>query len=144
MDDDRERRLAILCQLTGATCVAISAFHLALGTNRTVLGAGDVTASVDSHERFVLTIFGGYGLAWLRAARGRPVAVDEVRALSALMAAGGASRLISLAHRGRPHWFHLLLAGVEFALPAATIALTHGELPAGTRDVRPREDGAIA
>ncbi|MCK9876931.1 MULTISPECIES: DUF4345 domain-containing protein [Frankia] len=129
MDDDHERRLAALCQLTGGACVLISAYHLALGTTRTVPGAGDVTASVDSHERFILTIFGGYGLAWLRAGRSRPIAVGEVRALSALMAAGGTSRLVSLAHRGRPHWFHLMLASVEFALPAALVALTRADPP---------------
>jgi hypothetical protein len=112
-----------LSMLTGASCVAIGAYHLAFGV-ASVPGETDANATVDSRERFYAVFFGAYGLAWLRAARRDPVPVGEVRALSALLAAGGGARVVSLVTKGSPHWFQNVLTAVEFALPAAFFAMT--------------------
>jgi Domain of unknown function (DUF4345) len=101
---------------TGAACTGIGLFHL-LGGTSSVPGERGAGATVDSRERFYGAIFGGYGLAWLRAGRQSPTDPTEVRWLAGIFLLGGAGRLLSLARTGRPHWFQDVLTGVELALP---------------------------
>ena len=90
-------------------------------------GEDAADATVDSRERFYAAIFAGYGTAWTRVARRRPIAAVDVRALSGVMLAGGIGRLVSASRVGRPHWFQDVLTAVEFVVPAAFLALAAAE-----------------
>ncbi|UFR06810.1 DUF4345 domain-containing protein [Streptomyces sp. Go40/10] len=110
------RALRALAQLTGWACVVIGVFHVALG-NAAIPGAGSAGTTVDSWGRFMGAGFAGYGLAWLWAARQRPVPARPVRWLAGVFLLGGAGRLLSLAVHGWPQWFQTVLAVIEFGLP---------------------------
>jgi hypothetical protein len=101
----------------GVNCAAIGLYHSALGV-RSVPGAWDANTTMDSRERFYNVVFGGYGLAWIWAARQTPISANQVRFLAGLMAVGGVARLVSMADRGKPHWFQTALTVVEFVVPA--------------------------
>ncbi|MEV6155464.1 DUF4345 domain-containing protein [Nonomuraea sp. NPDC052129] len=72
------RVLRIPTQLMGWTSVAIGLFHVALG-NAAIPGAGSAGTTVDSWGPFMGAGFVGYGLAWLWAARQRPIPARAVR-----------------------------------------------------------------
>ncbi|EYT81427.1 hypothetical protein CF54_19590 [Streptomyces sp. Tu 6176] len=110
------RTLRVLTRLMGWACVAIGLYHVALG-NAAIPGAGSAGATVDSWGRFMGSSFVGYGLAWLWAARQRPIPAQAVRWLAGVFLLGGAGRLLSLAVDGRPHWFQLVLTVPELGLP---------------------------
>ena len=117
---------------TGVACIGIGTYHFLLGS-ASVPGEDAADSTVDSRERFYGAIFAGYGAAWRRAARRRPIAVADVRVLSGLMVAGGMGRLISVARTGRPHWFQDVLTAVEFVVPGVFLALTETEERAASR-----------
>ncbi|MGV9245413.1 DUF4345 domain-containing protein [Streptomyces sp. NPDC003710] len=110
------RALRVLTQLMGWSCVVIGVLHVALG-NAAIPGAGSAGTTVDSWGRFMGASFVGYGLAWLWAARQRPVPARAVRWLAGVFLLGGAGRLISLAVHGWPQWFQTALAVIELSLP---------------------------
>jgi hypothetical protein len=118
----RARYLKCLSAGTGVSCIAIGAYHFALGT-ASVPGATDANATVDSRERFYSAIFAGYGIAWMGAARKSPIRADDVRLLATLLLAGGMGRLLSRLLNGPPHWFQDVLTAVEFAVPAIFFGL---------------------
>ncbi len=112
------RHLKNLAGFTGLSCVVIGIYHFALGV-KSVPGAADANATVDSRERFYSAYFAGYGLAWLGAARRSPIRATEVRLLAGLMLVSAVGRMISLVSNGRPHWVQEVLTAVEFVVPAA-------------------------
>jgi Domain of unknown function (DUF4345) len=116
------RGLRNLAALTGLSCIAIGAYHFALGT-ASVPGATDANATVDSRERFYSAYFAGYGYAWMRAARKSPIQPGDVRLLASLMLLSAIGRLISVVRNGRPHWFQEVLTAVEFAVPTIFLAV---------------------
>lgn len=113
---------------TGVACVAIGVFHFLFGI-ASVPGEGAASATVDSRERFYNAIFVGYGLAWIWAARQRPLAVLAIRWLAGIFLLGGVGRLLSLLLRGEPHWFQLVLGLIEIALPPVYFMLSRGPDP---------------
>ena len=125
--------LKYLAATTGASSIAIGAYHFALGT-ASVPGATDANATVDSRERFYSAIFAGYGIAWIQATRISPIRAGDVRLLAGVMLAGGVGRLISLARNGRPHWFQDVLTAIEFALPLTFFGLADTQQKAPSRD----------
>lgn len=120
------RVLKSLAMTTGVVCTAIGAYHAALGV-RSVPGAGDANATVDSRERFYGVVFGAYGLAWVQAARQKPVSANAVRFLAGTMGVGGVARVVSMADRGKPHWFQTALTAVEFAIPAVFLPIAQAD-----------------
>ncbi|MFE9499184.1 DUF4345 domain-containing protein [Streptomyces collinus] len=120
------RTLRVLTLLMGWSCVAIGLFHVALG-NAAIPGAGSAGATVDSWGRFMGASFVGYGLAWVWAARQRPVPARAVRWLAAVFLLGGVGRLLSLAVHGRPQWFQIALAVIELTLPPVFFWLADAE-----------------
>ncbi len=128
----RDRGLRNLAAFTGLSCMAIGAYHFALGT-ASVPGATDANATVDSRERFYSAYFAGYGFAWMRAARKYPVRAGDVHLLAGVMLLSGIGRLISLARNGRPHWFQEVLTAVEFVVPAVFFGITETENKAALR-----------
>lgn len=144
------RTLRILVQLMGWSCVAIGLFHVAFG-NAAIPGAAQAGTTVDSWGRFMGASFTGYGLAWLWAARQRPVPAAAVRLLAGVFLLGGVGRLLSLALHGWPQWFQIALAVIELGLPpvyfwladaderatrVADAATPHRETAATGHDVR--------
>ncbi|GED84158.1 hypothetical protein TNCT6_12430 [Streptomyces sp. 6-11-2] len=120
------RTLRALTQLMGWACVLIGAVHVALG-NAAIPGAGSAGTTVDSWGRFMGASFVGYGLAWLWAARQRPVPARAVRWLAGVLLLGGAGRLLSLALHGRPQWFQIPLTVIELGLPPVFFWLADAE-----------------
>jgi hypothetical protein len=120
------RALRALTQLMGWACVVIGIGHVILG-NAAIPGAGSAGTTVDSWGRFMGASFVGYGLAWLWAARQRPVPARAVRWLAGVFLLGGAGRLISLAVHGWPQWFQIALAVIELSLPAVFFWLADAE-----------------
>ncbi|MFJ6560046.1 DUF4345 domain-containing protein [Streptomyces sp. NPDC091412] len=120
------RTLRALTQLMGWACVLIGAVHVALG-NAAIPGAGSAGTTVDSWGRFMGASFVGYGLAWLWAARQRPVPARAVRWLAGVFLLGGAGRLLSLALHGRPQWFQIPLMVIELGLPPVFFWLADAE-----------------
>jgi hypothetical protein len=108
--------LRALMLVMGVACAGIGVVHLALGID-SVPGEGSAGATVDSRERFYGAIFLGYGLAWVWAARTRPISPTAVRWLAGIFLLGGVGRLLSLAVHGEPHWFQIVLTVVELVLP---------------------------
>ncbi|MEU7860130.1 DUF4345 domain-containing protein [Nonomuraea sp. NPDC049141] len=120
------RVLRVLTQLMGWACVAIGLFHVALG-NAAIPGAGSAGTTVDSWGRFMGASFVGYGLAWLWAARQRPIPARVVRWLAGVFLLGGVGRLLSLAVHGWPQWFQIALAVIELSLPPVFFWLADAE-----------------
>ncbi|MFJ9742288.1 DUF4345 domain-containing protein [Streptomyces sp. NPDC101166] len=120
------RVLRLLTQVMGWSCVMIGLFHVALG-NAAIPGAGSAGSTVDSWGRFMGASFVGYGLAWLWAARQRPIPARAVRWLAGVFLLGGVGRLLSLAVHGRPQWFQIALALIELALPPVFFWLADAE-----------------
>ncbi|NML51730.1 DUF4345 domain-containing protein [Streptomyces sp. R302] len=128
------RTLRTLTRLMGWSCVAIGLYHVLLG-NAALPGAASAGATVDSWGRFMGAAFVGYGLAWLWAARRRPIPAQAVRLLAAVFLLGGAGRLLSLAMHGWPHGFQIALTVIELALPPVFFWLA-------TADEHPRHEDA--
>ncbi|MCI3927863.1 DUF4345 domain-containing protein [Streptomyces sp. AN091965] len=120
------RALRLLAQLMGWAGVAIGLFHVALG-NAAIPGAGSAGTTVDSWGRFMGAVFAGYGLAWLWAARQRPIPARAVRWLAGVFLLGGVGRLLSLAVHGWPQWFQIALTVIELVLPAVFFWLADAE-----------------
>ncbi|CDR01643.1 DUF4345 domain-containing protein [Streptomyces iranensis] len=120
------RTLRILTQLMGWACVTIGLYHVALG-NAAIPGAGSAGTTVDSWGRFMGASFVGYGLAWLWAARQRPIPARAVRWLAGVFLLGGMGRLLSLAMHGWPQWFQTALAVIELGLPPVFFWLADAE-----------------
>lgn len=114
---------------TGCFCVGVGALQM-LGGTRAEPGI-DAEPTTDSHIRFMGPVFVAYGLRWLRAASGPESDLRALRELAGLMAAGGASRLLTRATLGeRPHRFHDVLMATELSAPIIVEALASA---AGTR-----------
>nr|WSX77058.1 DUF4345 domain-containing protein [Streptomyces sp. NBC_00899] len=129
------RTLRTLTLLMGWACVVIGAYHVLLG-NAAIPGAGSAGTTIDSWGRFMGASFTGYGLAWLWAARQRPVPARAVRWLAGVFLLGGAGRLLSLAEHGRPQWFQMALTAIELTLPPVFFWL------AGAQERAERADAA--
>ncbi|MFF9640864.1 DUF4345 domain-containing protein [Kitasatospora aureofaciens] len=110
------KALRVLGWTMGVACVAIGLFHL-LGGNTALPGTADPGPTVDSFGRFMGAIFAGYGAAWIWAVRQWPVPAWAVRWLTAVFLLGGLGRVLAIAVGGRPHWFQLVLMGIELGLP---------------------------
>ncbi|MFI0262671.1 DUF4345 domain-containing protein [Streptomyces sp. NPDC017056] len=128
------RVLRVLTQLMGWACAMIGLFHVALG-NAAIPGAGSAGATVDSWGRFMGAVFVGYGLAWLWAARQRPIPARAVRWLAGIFLLGGVGRLLSLAVHGWPQSFQIVLAVIEIGLPPVLVWLADAEERALRGDV---------
>ncbi|MEU8900233.1 DUF4345 domain-containing protein [Nocardia sp. NPDC048505] len=110
------RLLKTLALTMGVACVAIGFLHIALG-NDAVPDMAEAGVTADSLSRFFGAIFAGYGAAWIWAARQDPIPALAVRWLAGVFLLGVVGRLVSLAVHGWPHWFQIVLTGIEMAMP---------------------------
>jgi hypothetical protein len=118
--------LRVLALTMGYACLMIGLGHVLLG-NAAIPGAGSAGPTVDNLGRFFGAIFAGYGLAWLWAARQKPIPATAVRWLVAVFLLGALGRILSLAVHGWPHWFQVVLAVVELALSPLLFWLADAE-----------------
>ena len=61
-----------------------------------MFGSGPTNASVDSRERFYATVFIGFGIAWIWAARQSPIPGAMMRVLAGIVLLSGIDRMISV------------------------------------------------
>jgi hypothetical protein len=122
----RVKVLRVLVPAMGYVCVAIGLAHVLLG-NAAIPGAGPAGTTIDSLGRFFGAIFAGYGLAWLWAARQKPIPATAVRWLAGVFLLGAFGRVLSLAVHGWPHWFQVVLAVVELVLSPLLFWLADAE-----------------
>ncbi|MBD0690802.1 DUF4345 domain-containing protein [Streptomyces sp. CBMA123] len=120
------KALRVLAWTMGVACVAIGFEHL-LGGAVGFPGIADPGPTVDSFGRFMGAVFAGYGAAWIWAARQAPVPARVVRWLAAVFLLGGLGRVLGLAVDGRPHWFQLVLMGIELGLPVVFFRLADAD-----------------
>ncbi|WP_037646059.1 DUF4345 domain-containing protein, partial [Streptomyces exfoliatus] len=122
----KARVLRGLVLVMGYACVAIGLAHVLLG-NAAIPGAESAGPTIDSLGRFLGATFAGYGLAWLWAARQRPIPATVVRWLTAVFLLGALGRILSLAVEGRPDVFQLALGALELVLSPLLFWLADAE-----------------
>jgi hypothetical protein len=110
------RALRWLAWVMGVACLAIGLGHLSFGV-LSVPGEATAGPTVDSRERYYGAIFAGYGLAWIWAARQRPVPAVVVRWLAGIFLLGAVGRILSLILVGVPQVFQVVLTVMEVVLP---------------------------
>lgn len=121
--------LRTLGRVVGWTCIGIGGLQFFGGVRAEPGMTADAT--VDSHVRFMGTVFAGYGLGWLDAASAPEPDLNRMRILAGLMALGGVGRLATRATLGRPHRFHDVLLIIELAAPGLVEAFGRRERPTG-------------
>jgi Domain of unknown function (DUF4345) len=100
----------------GLVCVGIALTHIAFGPS-SIPGSVPVNATMDSEDRFYATLFLGFGLAHVWAARDLTQRAGIVLAMQAVFFAGGIARIISLIAVGPPIPLFLFLGALELLIP---------------------------
>lgn len=117
------RELRRIALITGLVCLVLGAAGLTLGAP-SMAGGQPTSAGADSGARFAGGILIGFGVAWLWAARTKPLPIAILRALAGVLLLGAAGRLVSLLDRGPPDWPALVQLGVETVIPIVVLGLT--------------------
>ncbi|MFJ9696168.1 DUF4345 domain-containing protein [Kitasatospora sp. NPDC101183] len=107
--------LRLLAWVMGVACVAIGIEHVLLG-NAAIPGGAGADPTMDSFGRFMGAVFAGYGAAWIWAVRQRPVPAWAVRWLAGVFLLGGLGRVLSVAVKGWPDAFQVVLMVIELGL----------------------------
>lgn len=100
----------------GLVCTAIALAHLALGP-ASIPGSVPVNATMDSEDRFYATLFLGFGIAHLWAARDLERRAHVVLVLQGVFFLGGIARIISALMVGPPAPLFIFLGGLELLIP---------------------------
>ena len=114
------RGLQVVMTIIGVVAVTAGAFSVIAGV-RSVAGAADATASVDSELRFYAAWYVVAGVLAFRAARRVEAEATIVRLIAAGFFLAGCGRVVSLVAVGRPHAVALVLMVIELALPFVLI-----------------------
>ncbi|MFD3510419.1 DUF4345 domain-containing protein [Nocardia sp. NPDC058666] len=99
----------------GSTLIALS--HQFWGT-ATIIGGGEVNATIDSDLRFYSVLFAAYGLAYIWCAKDVETKAVPINLLGAIFFVGGLARFLSIAAVGLPHVFYIVMIPVELIVPA--------------------------
>lgn len=102
--------------LFGAVCTGIALVHIVLGP-ASIPGSVPVNAVMDSEDRFYATLFLGFGLAHVWAARDLAQHAGIVLAMQAVFFAGGIARIISAIAVGSPGPLFVFLGSLELVIP---------------------------
>lgn len=100
----------------GLVCVSIALAHIAVGP-ASIPQAVPVNATMDSEDRFYASLFLGFGLAHIWAARDLPSCKGIVLALQAVFFVGGLARIVSLVAVGPPAPLFVFLGALELLIP---------------------------
>lgn len=102
--------------LFGAVCTGIALVHIVFGP-ASIPGSVPVNAVMDSEDRFYATLFLGFGLAHIWAARDLAQRGGIVLAMQATFFAGGIARIISWLAVGSPGPLFTFLGALELVIP---------------------------
>jgi Domain of unknown function (DUF4345) len=111
-----QRLLRWFLTLFGLVCAGIALVHIAFGPS-SIPGSIPVNATMDSEDRSYATLFLGFGLAHLWAARDLVHRAGAVLALQATFFAGGLARIVSLLAVGPPIGLFVFLGALELLIP---------------------------
>jgi len=125
------RILKALLLVLSAAIMAIGLLHVLFGP-AIVPGSLTVNATMDSEDRFYGTIFLAYGavVAWCAFdvdARSR-----QIRLVALVFFGGGVARLLSVAAKGLPDPFFVVMAAIELLLPVVIVLLVFRVERSGT------------
>lgn len=112
----RQPLLRLFLTVFGMVCVGIALAHIVFGPGA-IPGSVPVNATMDSEDRFYATLFLGFGVAHVWAARDLAHRGGVILALQAVFFAGGLARIVSLIAVGSPGPLFLFLGGLELAIP---------------------------
>jgi hypothetical protein len=110
------RVLQFFLALVGAVALGAGLATVLLGV-KSIPGAGEVSATVESELRFYAVWYVGAGGVLLRAARRVEVEGATIRALAGFLFLAGCARGLSWLAVGRPHPLMVALMAVELGLP---------------------------
>jgi len=102
--------------LFGAVCMCIALLHIAIGPS-SIPGSIPVNATMDSEDRFYASLFLGFGIAHVWAARDLARRASVVLALQATFLVGGLARIVSLFAAGPPIALFVFLGALELLIP---------------------------
>ncbi len=111
-----QRLLRWFLILFGAVCTGIALVHIALGPS-SIPGSVPVNAVMDSEDRFYASLFLGFGLAHIWAARDLATRAGLILALQLVFFVGGLARIISAIAVGMPGPFFTFLGALELTIP---------------------------
>ena len=102
--------------LFGTVCVLIGLVHLLFGSP-SIIGGGQVNATIDSDMRFYAVLFTGFGFGFIWAAQDLDHRAPAVNALGILFFVGGLARLLAWLQTSPPNWFYIIMIPVELIIP---------------------------
>lgn len=102
--------------LLGSIAVIAGMATVLLGVD-SIVGAEEVSATVDSEMRFYAAWYVGAGLLLLWSAGNLERALGTVRGMAAVLFVAGLSRALSWLLAGQPHLLSRVLMVIEVALP---------------------------
>lgn len=102
--------------LFGMVCVGIALAHILIGP-AAIPGAIPVNPTMDSEDRFYATLFLGFGVAHVWAARHLRERRHVVLALQGVFFAGGVARIVSWVSVGPPVALFVFLGSLELLIP---------------------------
>lgn len=111
-----QRYLGWFLTAFGLVCAAIALVHIAFGP-ASIPGSVPVNATMDSEDRFYATLFLGFGLAHVWAARDLAHRSGLVLAMQATFFVGGLARIVSVLAVGMPIPLFVFLGGLELVIP---------------------------
>ena len=111
-----QRLLRWFLTVFGIVCVGIALTHIALGPS-SIPGSVPVNATMDSEDRFYASLFLGFGLAHIWAARDLSSRKRVVLALQATFFVGGLARIVSWLAVGPPIQLFIFLGALELLIP---------------------------
>jgi Domain of unknown function (DUF4345) len=117
---ETKRGLRILLTIISTVMLVAGSLSVVFGAS-SVLGAGDVTAEVDSEMRFYAVWYVVAGAFLLHATRRVESETWTIRLIAAGFFVAGCSRILSWVAVGRPHASQLILMVIELILPLVVI-----------------------
>jgi len=100
----------------GVIVVFIATLHIVFGP-AIIPGSYPVNATMDSEGRFFATLFLAFGVAILWSVRRVESKTLLVNFLAITFLAGGLARLVSMAAKGQPHPFFVVMTILELVIP---------------------------
>ncbi len=123
------RALQTLLAVLGCIAIVAGSATVLFGVD-SILGAEDVSGTVDSEMRFYAVWYVGAGALLMWSARNLDRAGVLIRAIATLLFVAGLSRALSWLMVGEPHVVSQALMVAELVLPLV-IVVWHATLPAG-------------
>lgn len=130
----RSRRgLQLFVLLLGSVAILTGLATVVIGVD-SIVGAEEVSGTIDSEMRFYAAWYLGAGIVLLRSVGKVESARTEIRGIAALFFVAGCSRILSWLMVGEPHAVARVLLVIELALPFVIVpwqaSVARGSSPA--------------